>query len=65
MRILALERKGLRINISKKGHTEYDEREQVNKTRSVITISGDEVREAESFKYLGSLYKKMGILTRI
>jgi len=35
-------------------------REQVDKTRSVMTISGDEVIEVESFKYLGSFVQKNG-----
>lgn len=36
------------------------EREEVDETRSVITISGDEVSEIESFKYLGCIVQKNG-----
>jgi len=33
---------------------EFDGRKQVDETRSVMTISGNEVNEVERFKYLGS-----------
>ena len=63
---LALEGKGLRINISKTEYSyieyEYDEREQVDETRSAMIISGVEVSEVESFKYLGSFVQKNGDL---
>jgi hypothetical protein len=57
-----MEGKGLRINISKTECIEYefDEREQVDGTRSAMTISGVEVSEVESFKYLGSFVQKNG-----
>jgi len=30
---------------------EFDEKEQVDETRSVITVNGDEVRDVENFKH--------------
>jgi len=39
---------------------EFDERKQIDETRSIMTISGDEVSEVESFKYLGSFVQKNG-----
>jgi len=49
---LALEEKRLRIHKSKTEYIEYefDEREQVNDTRSGMTVGGDEVRKFKSFK---------------
>jgi len=52
--------KGLRINRSKTEYIEYkfEKKEQVNKTRSGMTIDGDEIKEVECFKYLGSFGQK-------
>jgi len=53
---LAHKAKRLRISRSKTKYIKYefDKREQVDETRSVMTISGDEVNEVYSFKYLVS-----------
>lgn len=37
---------------------EFDEREEIDETRSVMTINGDEVSEVENFKYLGCFVQK-------
>jgi len=67
---ISFKRKGLRISKSKTEYIQYefDERvlkKQVDET-SVRTISGNEVSEVESFKYLvGPLCKRMAVLTKM
>jgi len=63
---LTLEEKGLKIIRSKTEYIKYefDEREQEVKMSSGMT-GEDEVKEIESFKYLGFLYTRTGVLTRM
>jgi len=51
-----------RFSRSKTEYIEYeiDEGEQFDETRSVMTISENEIRKTESFKYLGSFVQKNG-----
>jgi len=64
---LALEGKGLMISKSKTEYVEYefDEIDYVDETKSVMTISGDEVNEVGSYKYFGFLYKRTVVMTRM
>jgi len=39
---------------------EFDEREQVNETKSGMTVSEDKVKEVESFNYLEFFVQKNG-----
>jgi len=54
---LTLVGKRLRFNRSKTKHIEYefDKREKLDEIRSGMIVGRDEIKEVESFKYLGSV----------
>jgi len=48
-------------------YIEYDfgERKEMVESRNRMTVCGDEVMEVECVKYLGPLYKRTLVLTRL
>jgi len=59
---LALEKKGLSINRNKTEYVEYkfENKEQLDDTRSGMTIDEDEIKEVKSFKSLECFVQKNG-----